>query len=159
MANAFRRKSNRLPIEIYRQAAAYSVTIAVAGRQPAFGAAGAVGQCLEALSSASEASGFEVLAYCFMPDHVHLLVQSTSPGFLPDFVKRFKQATGFAYRRRHGRALWQKSYYDHVLRGEESVADVARYIFGNPVRAGLVAEAKDYPFSGSLVWEEGCVEA
>jgi len=159
MANAFRRKPNRLPIEIYRRAAAYSVTITVAGRQSAFADADAVRECLEALSSASEVHGFALLAYCFMPDHVHLLVESTAPGFLPDFVKRFKQATGFAYRRRHGQALWQKSYYDHVLRGEEKVADVARYIFGNPVRAGLVAEAKDYPFSGSLVWKEGCVEA
>jgi hypothetical protein len=43
------------------------------------------------------------------------------------------------------------------LRSDEDVVVVARYIFGNPVRAGLVAEASQYPFSGSFVWGPGAV--
>jgi len=64
----------------------------------------------------------------------------------------FKQRSGYAYRRLTGdrEVLWQKSYYDHVLRRDEDLSDAARYIWGNPVRAGLVDNARDYPYSGSL---------
>ena len=94
-----------------------------------------------------------------MPDHLHLLVEGSEASDLPVFVKDFKQRTGFQYRRARGQSLWQKSYYDHILRTEEDVHGVARYIVGNPVRAGLVAAANDYPYCGSFVWGEAIMEA
>jgi len=48
--------------------------------------------------------------------------------------------------------LWQEGYYEHVLRAEENVRSIARYIVENPVRAGLVAHAIDYPYLGSDRW-------
>jgi len=42
---------------------------------------------------------------------------------------------------------------DHVLRRDEDLESVRRYIRENPVRAGLVDVPEDYPFSGSLVAE------
>ena len=71
---------------------------------------------------------------------------------LPRFVRLFKQKSGFAFRRKCGLLLWQRSYYDHVLRKEELLRDVALYILGNPVRKGLVEEYAMYPFSGSLLF-------
>jgi hypothetical protein len=41
---------------------------------------------------------------------------------------------------------------DRVLRSDEATFDVVRYIFENPVRAGLVRSPADYPFLGSDVW-------
>jgi len=46
--------------------------------------------------------------------------------------------------------LWQKGYYEHIVRENEAVLAIAKYIFENPVRAGLVSEPHDYPFSGSF---------
>lgn len=94
-----------------------------------------------------------------MPDHVHLLVEAGDRSDLPRFVKDFKQRTGYAYRRVCSGPLWQKSYYDHVLRSEEDVRDVARYIVGNPVRAGSVVAAGDYLYGGSVVWGKAIMEA
>ena len=55
---------------------------------------------------------------------------------LVDFIKRFKGTmTSQARKLEEGRKLWQQSFYDHALRREESVRDVARYIWNNPVRA------------------------
>jgi len=51
----------------------------------------------------------------------------------------------------HG-ALWQEGYYERVLRVSEDARWVARYIMGNPVRAGLAQTPDQYPFSGSDVW-------
>ncbi len=115
--------------------------------------------CLAELNSLSKRHGFSVLAYCFMPDHVHLLVTGADDADLPRFVKDFKQRTGYAYRRTNAEALWQKSYYDHVVRAEEDLREVARYIVGNPVRAALAATPADYPYSGSFVWGRSIVEA
>ena len=56
---------------------------------------------------------------------------------------------GFRWRRTHAGPLWQTGYHDHVLRAEDARLGVARYVLLNPVRAGLVENAEDYPFSGS----------
>ena len=44
--------------------------------------------------------------------------------------------------------LWQRSFYGHFLRYEENVGNVARYIWGNPVRPGIVESALAYPYCG-----------
>ena len=85
-----------------------------------------------------------------MPDHVHFLVTALQEG--ADFkamVKTWKQATGFEWSKRHGRRLWQKGYWERVLRDNEAPLSVCRYILENPVRAKLVALAIEYPLSGS----------
>ncbi|MDO8611500.1 MAG: hypothetical protein Q7R32_01595 [Dehalococcoidia bacterium] len=63
-------------------------------------------------------------------------------------MKAFKQMSGYHHRRALGQRLWQKGYYDHVLRSGEDANAVAEYIFHNPVRAGLVESAAQHPFSG-----------
>jgi hypothetical protein len=78
-----------------------------------------------------------------MPDHVHLLVVGSHDASLVRFVQHFKQATVH----RHP-GLWQRSYYDHILRQEEDFEDVARYIWANPVRAGMVENVLAHPHSG-----------
>ena len=159
MSSAFHRKQNRLPLEDYRGARAYSLTLTCAERRPVFLNGRWVERGLRVLRSTSAANGFAVLAYCFMPNHVHVLVEGSEASDLPLFVKDFKQRTGFEYRQARGQSLWQKSYYDHVLRREEAVWDVVRYIVGNPVRAGLVTTAGDHPYSGSFVWGREIMEA
>ena len=159
MPPTFRRKPNRLPLEVYRGAGTYSLTLTCAHRKAALADKCVVESCIEALHSSASKHGFAVLAYCFMPDHLHLLVEGGAGSDLPVFVKDFRQRTGYAYRRASGEALWQKSYYDHVLRHEEDVREAARYIVSNPVRAGLVAAARDHPYSGSFAWGEAIMEA
>jgi len=93
---------------------------------------------------------FALTAYCFMPDHVHLLVE----GHAPDsdcklLIARAKQYSGFHYRAMFGERLWQRYGFERVLRDDEAAVNVARYILENPVRAGLVERIEDYPFSGS----------
>ena len=96
---------------------------------------------------------FAVLAYCLMPDHVHLLMGGRSQrSDLRRFIKRAKQSSGQRYAATAGKSLWQDSYHDHVVRPEEDLAGIARYIIENPVRAGLVESPLDYRFVGSTVW-------
>ena len=41
--------------------------------------------------------------------------------------------------------VWQRGFYDHAIRREENLRNVARYIVANPLRAGLVQQIGDYP--------------
>jgi REP element-mobilizing transposase RayT len=94
--------------------------------------------------------GFEVIAHVMMPDHVHLLVGGTSDtASLRSFASLAKQRAAFEYRRVTRRELWQPSYYDHVLRDDESSLPFVRYILENPVVAGLVQRCEAYPYVGT----------
>ncbi len=97
---------------------------------------------------ACERHGFDTLAFCFMLDHLHLLLAGRDGSSLEDFVRYFKQTSGYHFKRTHGAGLWQISYYDHVVRRGEDVGQIAAYIWDNPVRAGFVENRFDYAFSG-----------
>jgi hypothetical protein len=45
-------------------------------------------------------------------------------------------------------------FYDHALRSTEGILPAVRYIVANPVRAGLVTNVADYPYSGSFEWPD-----
>ena len=95
---------------------------------------------------------FTVIAYCYMPDHLHLLVNGEEENSdCRTFIKRSKQFSGFYYQMAFGRRLWQRYEYEHVLRADESLLSVARYILENPVRARIVTSVCDYPFTGSFL--------
>jgi putative transposase len=47
--------------------------------------------------------------------------------------------------------VWQRGFFDHLLRGSESYSEKWNYVRENPVRAGLVASADDWPYSGEIV--------
>jgi putative transposase len=96
----------------------------------------------------------ELVAHCFMPDHLHVLVEGKSEqANSRKFADVFRQVSGFHFRKSEKGRLWQDGYYDHVLRDEEATLPVVRYIVLNPVRAGLCAEASAYPLLGSTGYE------
>ena len=127
----------------------YALTICVHLRRPVFMDSELVARVLDEIRRAAVKEGFDVNVFCFMPDHVHLLVEGLSDeANLTRFVKSWKQRTGFEYSQRTGMHLWQVGFFDHVLRSEESLQKHALYILGNPIRAGLSRTLGEYPFAG-----------
>lgn len=97
---------------------------------------------------------FNVYAYCFMPDHVHLECVGTShESDLIAFVRDWKGVAQRELRRRGVHRVWQKGFYDHILRESEDANQIAWYIFNNPVRKGLVADSHGWPYSGSWMFD------
>ena len=153
----FTRKNIRLSPNNYVGKQAYFVTICCQDRRPLLRDESTVSPILAILRDFSSPHEFAVHAYCFMPDHLHLLCEGLSHASrLPDFVSRFKQQTAFEYRRKLRDSLWQPKFYDHILRQTDSMDDVAWYIWMNPVRMGPCSNPRDFPFSGSLTlpWKE-----
>ena len=153
MKKGFERKSNRLDLTEYNKYQSYFLTLTCANERKAFIKKTRVDDYITVLKEQAIENEMSIFAYCFMPDHLHILVEGES---LIDFVRKFKQITGYRYKQNTGKKLWQKSFYDHILRDEENIKDVSFYIFTNPVRAGLVEKFTDYPYTGSLEfdWKE-----
>ena len=142
------RKSPRLTDFHYVGPFAYILTLVTRHRAPLFSDRAAVDAALDSLGRSCSRYRFLLHAYCFMPNHLHLLVSGSGDSSLADFVRHFKQLSGYWYKQEHGAQLWQISYHDHVLRNDEDLLGAARYIWDNPVRAGFVQDRSEYPFSG-----------
>lgn len=90
-----------------------------------------------------------------MPDHVHLILTPLTDEIrrrvfpLHEIMKAIKGASSHAINRRlrSHEAIWQEESFDHVLRSSESLDAKIDYILQNPVRAGLVDVASEYPWS------------
>ena len=132
----------------------YSLTFCTNQRRRLFTEPAVVDLVAAQLLRAANEQKFAVIAYCFMPDHLHLLIEGTcddSDG--RRFIKSFKQYSGYYYSQTRHDTLWQRYGLEHVLRDDETTIEVVKYILANPVRAGLAAAVEDYPFVGSFVCE------
>ena len=128
----------------------YFLTFCTHRRQKYFAEAQFVEVVLAQILRAAEDERVAIVAYCFMPDHLHLLVEAGSESSdCLSFIKRAKQLSAFYYSKRFGHRLWQRYGYERTLREEDTTLVVAKYILENPVRARLVENPEDYPFSGS----------
>lgn len=95
--------------------------------------------------------GCVVPIYCFTPNHCHVMLQGeTEQSDLWKAMVAFKQRTGYWLSTNRPGLRWQKDFYDHIIRSTEDVVAHARYIAENPVRRGLVAEWRKYPFTGAI---------
>ena len=148
------RKRIRLPAENYLGDRSYFVTICCYKRKPFFRDADRAHRLLERLRVLAGQHSFRVHAYCIMPDHFHLLVEgSQAESNLLRFINQLKQESAHQEKSRSRFQLWQRYFYDHILRPRDSMEAVAWYIWLNPVRKGLCAEPEDYPLSGSFTAE------
>ena len=110
-----------------------------------------VAKALSVLQDTAKRRNFCVWAYCFMPDHVHLLIEGKrADADMANFVSVFKQRTAFWFGSLFKAKLWQPGYYDRVLRKDENTSAVVRYMFENPVRKRIVTDYLQYKNSGSL---------
>jgi putative transposase len=132
----------------------YSLTFCTNRRREIFTSADVVDLAFEQILRSTRENQFAVITYCFMPDHLHLLVEGLSESSDGKrLIASAKQYSAYHFAQHHGSRLWQRYPFEHVLRDDESTLVVARYILENPVRAGLVSRVEDYPFVGSLVYE------
>jgi len=133
-------------IGLYR----YFLTFCTFERRRHFVDATHVDLVLLQIQRAAREQAFAMVAYCFMPDHLHLLLEAQADDSdARRFIKAAKQYSGYYFKRQFGKELWQRYGFERTLRSDEEMLSVARYIVENPVRARLVKHVEDYPFAGS----------
>jgi putative transposase len=148
------KKRVRLKDFDYKGCYRYFVTICTFGKKDLFCNERLVNWLINVLKEKSNSFGFKIWAYCFMPEHLHLLIEGRNPDSdMKRFISGYKQYTGYYYKRKSGQNLWQINFYDHILRREEDILSLANYIFENPVRRRLVGNQEDYKFMGSFEFD------
>ncbi|MCA1594077.1 MAG: transposase [Acidobacteria bacterium] len=148
-----RRDSLRLRGFDYTSRRIYFVTIVAAGRQKIFLDGRVAQSTLDCLRVLRSKLNFYVYAYCLMPDHFHaLLGVGVSGKSLSAICGAFKSLSTRAYWQWYEGKLWQRQFFDHVVRNEEDFFETVEYIKLNPMRKGLVECWDEWPYTGRLDW-------
>lgn len=90
-----------------------------------------------------------LLAYCLMPNHVHLLLAPKSADGMALLMKRLagRHAARLNTREKRSGAIWQGRYYSSLVARGSYLRECYRYIELNPIRAALVADPEGYRWS------------
>jgi putative transposase len=101
-----------------------------------------------ALARVSERNGWQVHAYCLMDTHLHAVIETPEPN-LGTGMKRLLGGYAFEFNRRHGRYghLFAGPYTSSIVETDAYAIEVCTYVVLNPVRAGLVNDPADWPWS------------
>ena len=105
------------------------------------------------------ATSWLVGRYTIMPDHVHLFAAPASypPEPLHAWVRFWKSVSARKWPYQRSCSVWQVDFWDTQLRKGESYSAKWEYVRRNPIRAGLVEDAADWPYQGelnTLMWQD-----
>ena len=133
----------------------YFITTSTASRRPILANEIAATILRDEFEMAAERHGWLVGRFVIMPDRIHFFCAMggrSEPKSLSRFMDGFKQWSAKRIIKATGVAapVWRAEFFDHVLRSHESYADKWRYVLENPVRAGLVTRAGDWPYAGEI---------
>jgi putative transposase len=145
--------------QIWVDSPIYFVTTCTKHRRQLLARSEVAGVLIEEWRAARDRHGWAVGRYVIMPDHVHFFCRPEYDAkTLPMFIGSWKRWTS---RKIHGLEgprsattatipLWQGEFFDHILRSDESYSEKWTYVFGNPVRAGLVSSAEEWEYAGEI---------
>ena len=151
-----KRTTIRMPAYDYSQAGCYFITICTQGKRHYFGEIVGATLCGRPhdphimirswlLEMINKFDDVDINEYVIMPNHVHFIVEKTSGHAgspLRDIIGWFKTMTTNEYIRgvKNGlyepfsERLWQRNYYEHVIRDEQDYISIAEYIRNNPAK-------------------------
>jgi putative transposase len=96
--------------------------------------------------------GTAVGRYVILPDHLHLFVALPDDIKLSDWIGTLKRVLGQNIEQMgSGDPIWQRGFFDHLLRSSESYSEKWKYVRENPVRAGLVSNTNEWQYSGEIM--------
>ena len=156
----------------YRRAkiagASYFFTVVTHERRPIFTNAETVAPFEAGLSRIKARHPFGIDTFVILPDHIHAIWalpdgdadystrwRLIKEAFTKPFVRAHELTERNASRRtKNEQTVWQRRFWEHVIRSEADYAAHVDYIHYNPVRHGLVATARDWPYSSFSAWVE-----
>jgi putative transposase len=94
---------------------------------------------------------YRLLAWCIMPNHVHVVIEILDRPSLSEIVGSWKSFTAKQANAKLGRSgsFWHADYFDRYMRNEDHLTRTIEYVEYNPVKAGLVEVASIWPWSSA----------
>jgi putative transposase len=95
-----------------------------------------------------------LLGFCLMPNHFHLVVWPPGDDDLSTFMQWLLTTQAHSYRMRYGGSghVWQGRFKAFPIEQDDHLLTVLRYVERNPLRAGLVSNPADWPYSSLSIW-------
>jgi len=132
-------------------------TVAIDKRRPVLTRHGRAEIVIAAIRDAEQRHSCATIAYCVMPDHIHVLACVTQEGAnVREFFEHAESLSGHRLARTGIPVpVWQRSYFDRHLRRRDSIEEVVAYILDNPVVGELCASRDAWPWMAFLgyPWE------
>jgi REP element-mobilizing transposase RayT len=103
--------------------------------------------------NSAQTYGWVVGQYVVMPDHVHLFAKAfVGAKPMASWIQMWKSLSSRAIATRTSLKppIWQRDYFDRLLRSSESYGQKWNYVRMNPVRAGLVARPEEWAYAGCI---------
>jgi putative transposase len=122
----------------------FFVTFVIEGRKPVFRNEELTQKFLGTLQYFRTTREIELYGYVVMPDHVHVLCKVVHGMTISSFVRRVKTFTS-----RNCEFYWQDGYWSVMIVGPDMLQEKLKYMHENPVRAELVEEIEEYPWSSA----------
>jgi putative transposase len=123
------------------------ITICSLNGNPIFESKEFTFHCLELLESLCDKFEIQLYVYCFMPEHIHIILTVEGQKSIIELVQDFKgKSTIESYNFDYKGKIYQTRFFDHFIRTDQSLENEIRYVLENPVRRGLVENYRDYPF-------------
>jgi putative transposase len=143
---------------IYVNAPMYFVTSCTKNRTQLLARDEVANILIDEWRAARDRHGWAVGRYVVMPDHVHFFCRpelgakplSEFVGFWKSYTSRKIHALGLPRSTPAATTLWQREFFDHVLRSAESYREKWNYVRDNPVRAGLVSTANEWKYASEI---------
>lgn len=134
----------------------YHVMLRGINRQRIFEEGGDYVRFIQGLKRYREECGYELYAYCLMPNHIHLLIRE---GHMPlsRVFRKIGASFVYWYNKKHERVghLFQDRFKSEVVEDEAYLLTVTRYIHMNPVKAGICDKPDDYKYSSYNDYTKG----
>jgi putative transposase len=90
--------------------------------------------------------------YVILPDHLHFFVSLGEDKSLAKWMGTLKRVVGSAIKPIDSSdPVWQRGFFDHVMRSADSYSQKWNYVRDNPVRAGLAKSSEEWPYCGEIV--------
>lgn len=91
----------------------------------------------------------EIIAFCIMPTHIHLLLKQVSDNGITKFMGRILNSYSKYFNTKHQRTgpLWSSNFKNVLVSDDEQLLHLTRYIHLNPVSAGLTEKPDEWQFS------------
>jgi len=98
----------------------------------------------------------EIISYCLMPNHFHLLLKQLKEGGISEFIRKLSDSYTKYFNIKHDRvgALFQGPFKAVLMEGDEQLIHVSRYVHLNPIASFLVKNLGDYEWSSFKEYTE-----
>ena len=104
---------------------------------------------IKSLYTLTEEQKIEIIAYCIMNNHAHILIKAEKINELSKYMQRLNTKYARYYNKKYNRVgyVFRDRYKSEGIYSEEHLYNCIKYIYDNPVKAGICSKAEDYPYS------------